>query len=264
MAVLSALRRTPGALLRNPILFVPVAVLMLFQMPQLAIQAVDPLLASAVSVAISLLFIVVMPFFQGGIVGMADEALQTPTSLETFVEEGKSNYVAVLIGYVFLVAANVVVGIVAFLGALLVGIAVFAGGAGGPSLVILAIAGIVGLLLLLAYLLFVFFVQFYAPAIVIDDMSAVEGIKHSASVVRANLVSTLGYTLIVGLLGGAIGLVFGLASMLFSPGSPAIDVGPDLSLVGVVVIALVIAVIGSLFGGFFGVYQVAFYREVTR
>lgn len=87
----------------------------------------DPLLASAVSVAISLLFVVVMPFFQGGIVGMADEALRTPTSLETFVEEGKSNYVAVLIGYVFLVAASVVVGSVAFLGALFVGIAAFAG-----------------------------------------------------------------------------------------------------------------------------------------
>lgn len=95
-------------------------------------------------------------------------------------------------------------------------------------------------------------------------MTAVEGIKHSASVVRANLVSTLGYTLIVGLLGGLTGLVFGLTSMLFSPGSPAIDVVPELSLVGVVVIALVIAVVGSLFGGFFGVYQVAFYREITR
>jgi len=42
MAVLSALRRTPGALQRNPVLFVPVLVIMLFQVPQVVLQSIDP------------------------------------------------------------------------------------------------------------------------------------------------------------------------------------------------------------------------------
>jgi hypothetical protein len=97
MAVLSALRRTPGALQRNPILFVPVLVITLFQVPQLVLQSINPLLASVVSLEFSLIFILVKPFFQAGIIGMADEALDGRTSLESFLREGKVNYVSVLV-----------------------------------------------------------------------------------------------------------------------------------------------------------------------
>ena len=261
MAVLNALRRTPGALQRNPVLFVPVLVIVLFQVPQLVLQTIDPLLASVVSLGFSLVFIVVIPFFQGGIVGMADEALDGRTSLDSFLREGKSNYVSLLVAYLLLLAVNFAIGIVGFLVALFGGVALLADG-GGPNPTALVIIGVIVALLVLAYLVVVFFVQFYGQAIVIDDLGAVDGFRHSYTAVRRNLASTLGYSVLVGVLGGLAGGVFAVASMLVSPRSTAVLPLPQLSVAGTAGVALLLVVLGALFGGFFGVYSVAFYRTI--
>lgn len=262
MAVLKALRRTPGALRRSPVLFAPVLVILLFQVPQLVLQSVNPLVASVVSLGLSLLFVFVMPFFQAGIVGMADEALDGRTSLERFLDEGRSNYVSILVAYLLLVAVNFVIGFVVFFAAIFGGIAFFGDVGGGANLAVLGTVGAIAGVLVLAYLLFVFFVQFYAQAIVIDDFGAVAGIEHSVSVVRQHLVSTLGYTLLVTVLGGVAGLVFAVAGLLVSPRSAAVLPLPELSLVGTVGVAVLVALLGTLFGGFFAVYSVAFYRTL--
>ena len=262
MAVLTALRRTPGALQRNPVLFVPVLVVMLFQIPQLVLQTINPLLASVASLGISLVFIVVIPFIQGGLIGMADEALDGRTSLDRFVSEGKSNYVSLLVAYLVLLAINFAIGIVGFIAALFGGVALLANGGGGPRTAVLAVIGVIVGLLVLAYLVVVFFIQFYGQAIVIDDLGAVDGLKHSFAVVRRNLVSTLGYSVLVGILGGLAGGVFAVALMLVSPQSTTVLSLPQLSVVGTVGVALLIVVLGTLFGGFFGVYSVAFYRTI--
>ena len=110
MVVLNALRRTPGALRRNPVLFVPILVISLFQVPQLALQAVNPLLSSIVSLGLSLVLLVVMPFFQGGLIAMADEALDGRTAVQTFIEAGKTNYVSILVASLALMAVNFVLG----------------------------------------------------------------------------------------------------------------------------------------------------------
>jgi hypothetical protein len=222
MAFLNALRGTPGALQRNPVLFVPVLVLMLFQVPQLVLQSIDPLLASVVSLGLSLVFVFVMPFFQAGIIGMADEALDERTSLESFLREGEANYVSVLVAYLVLVAVNFAIGFAAFIMAIPIGFAVFSDLRGGVGIVVLAIAGMIALIIGLAYLLFIFFIQFYGQAIVIDDFGAVDGLKHSYAVVRRNLVSTLGHSVLVGVLGGLAGGVFAIASMLVSPQSTTV------------------------------------------
>lgn len=262
MAVLNALRRTPGALQRNPVLFVPVLVIMLFQVPQLVLQSINPLLASVASLGLSLVFIIVIPFFQGGIIGMADEALDGRTSLDSFVREGKSNYVSLLVAYLLLLAINFAIGIVGFFVALFGGVALLANGGEGPNFVALAIIGVIVALLVLAYLVVVFFIQFYGQAIVIDDLGAVDGLKHSYAVVRSHLVSVLGYSVLVGILGGLAGGVFAIASMLVSPQSTTVLSLPQLSMVGTIGVALLIVVLGALFGGFFGVYSVAFYRTI--
>jgi hypothetical protein len=262
MAVLNALRRTPGALQRNPVLFVPVLVLMLFQVPQLVLQSISPLLASVVSLGLSLVFVFVMPFFQAGIIGMADEALDGRTSLECFLREGKDNYVSVLVAYLVLVAVNFAIGFAAFIVAIPIGFAVFSDLHGGVGIAVLAVAGLIAVVVVLAYLLFVFFIQFYGQAIVIDDLGAVDGLKHSYAVVRRNLVSALGYSALVGILGGLAGGVFAIASMLVSPQSTALLSLPRLPVVATVGVALLVVVLGALFGGFFGVYSVAFYRTI--
>ena len=263
MAVLKALRQTPSALQRNPILFVPVLVVLLFQIPQLVLQAVNPLVASIVSMVLSLVLIFVMPFFQAGIVGMADEALDGRTTLDSFLREGKSNYVSVLAASLVLVAVNFVLGVVAFFVAIFGGFAILGDTGGGIGTVGLVIIGLIGALVVLAYLLVVFFVQFYSQAIVVDDLGAVDGLKHSISVARHHLVSTLGYSVLVGILGGVAGGVFGIASLLSSPQSTSALALPEVSLAGVVGVTLLVIAFGTLFGGFFGVYSVAFYRTIN-
>ena len=57
MAVLTALRESPSALARNPVLFVPVFVAMAVQLPVLLVQSVNPILASVASAVVSLLSI---------------------------------------------------------------------------------------------------------------------------------------------------------------------------------------------------------------
>lgn len=264
MAVLRALGQTPGALRRNPVLVVPVLAIALFQVPQLLLQAVAPLVASVVSLALSLGFVFVMPFFQAGLVGMADEALAGQTSLNTFLEEGRSNYVSILAAYLGVVAVNFALGIVVFPAAVFGGFAVFSDAAGGVGAAVLLVLGLVVAFVAVAYLLFVFFVQFYGQAIVLDDLGAVDGIKRSASVVRHNLASTLGYSVLAGALGGIAGVVFGGVSLLASPQSQALFALPYPAWAGAVGGSVVVVLLASLFGAFFSVYSVAFYRSIDE
>jgi hypothetical protein len=265
MAVLNALRGTPSALRRNPVVLVPILVISLFQVPQLALQAINPLLSSVVSLGLSLVFLVVMPFFQGGLIGMADEALNGRTALQTFVEDGKSYYVSILVAYLALVAVNFALGMVGFFVALVGGIFVFgSGGLESASIAVLAVLGIIVAAIVLLYLLVLFFVQFYGQAIVLEDMGAVDGLKQSVSVVRQHVVSVLGYSILVGILGGLFGGVLSVLSLLLSPESEATVPLPELSLPLVAVLGLLVLIIGTLFGGFFAVYSVSFYRELTQ
>ncbi|SFG90078.1 hypothetical protein SAMN04488063_3217 [Halopelagius inordinatus] len=264
MALLNALRRTPSALRRNPVVFVPILVLSLFQVPQLALQAVDPLLSSLVSLGLSLVFVLVMPFFQGGIIAMADEALDGRTALRTFVDGGKAHYVSILVAYLALMAVNFVLGMIAFFaGTFGIAFILGSGGLASANVAALATVGIIVAVVVLLYLLVLFFVQFYGQSIVIEDTGAVGGLKRSASVVRAHLASTLGYSILVGVLGGVFGGIVGVFSLLLSPQSAAAFHLPALSLPVVAIVGVLVLLAGTLFGGFFSVYSVAFYRELT-
>lgn len=265
MVVLDSLRRTPSALRRNPVLLVPILAISVVQVPQLALQSVSPLLSSVVSLGLSLVFLVVMPFFQGGVIAMADEALDGRTTLQTFIDEGKANYVSLLVAYLALMAVNFVLGMIAFFGALFGGIFVLgSGGIESASVAVLAVIGVVIAVLALLYLLVLFFLQFYGQAIVLEEMDAVDGLTHSVSVVRQHIVSTLGYSILVGILGGVFGGIVGGFSLVLSPESAAAFDLPELSLPLVAGVGLLVLVAGTLFGGFFAVYSVSFYRGLTR
>ena len=278
MAALQALRTASGALRRSPVLFVAAAAFGLLQLPGLVAQSIDPLVGAVVSLGFSGITIFVTPFFLGGILGMANEAIDGPTSLGTFVDEGKSNYVSLLVVYFVLVAINFVLGIVGFFAAIVVGALWFSGGGGGSHLVPLAIVAAVAGVALLGYLLVVFVTQFFGHAVVVDDCGAVESLKRSAWCVRHNLVSVVGYTLLVSVGGGVFGLVAGLFSVLTSPqaaggmgeggvgSAPAatplpVDL-PSVGLAGTAVLVVLLVVVTGLFGGFFAAYSTAFYRQI--
>jgi hypothetical protein len=261
---LNSLRQTPSTLLENPILFVPVVILMAFQVPQLALQSTNPFLSGIVSLGLSSVFIVVMPFFQGGLIGMADEAIDRRTTFQTFIEEGKSNYVSILVAYFGLMAINFLLGMIAFVGVIFGGALLFQNG--DPQSVTtggLAVVSLIVAIVFLMYLLLLFFAQFYGQAIVLDGRNVVGGFKQSISVVRHHLVSTLGYSLIGAIVGGLAGIIFTAASVILSPQPPAMFALPDPSFPIVVSTALIVAIAGVLGGGFLTVYSVSFYRALT-
>lgn len=264
MAVLNSLRETPDALFRNPVILLPILIIVALQLPQMILQSVNPLISSLVSFVVSLLMIVIVPFFQGGMIGMSSETLDGQTSIDTFLEEGKSNYLSILVAYLLLFGFNLVLGAFVVIPAVVIG-AVLLGGVplGRIGFVVLAVVGIIAVIAVLVYLVIMFFLQFYGHAIVLDDLGAIDGLKRSVSRVRHNLKSTLGYTILVLVLGGIVGLILGAGSTLTSPQTATLLNLPEPSLLVIIVISLILTVLMTVFGGFFAVYSVAFYRKLT-
>jgi len=261
MGALKALQRTPGALARNPVLVIPVLIIGLFQLPQLLLQATNPLLASAVSLGISLVFLLISPFFQAGIIGMADEALDGQTRLSSFIADGKAHYVNVLVAYILLIVIGFVLFIVSFIISFILGILVL------PHMEFSGFAvGVFGLVFVIAYLpmlILLFFLQFYGQAIVLDNEGAIDGIKKSASLVRHNLLSTLGYSIIAGVFGGGLGLVLGGLSILASPQPAQFMNLPEIAFPTLAAAILVVIVLSSIIGSGLAIFSVAFYRDVS-
>ncbi len=282
MAALQALRPAASGVVRNPILVVIAAVFGLSQLPSLLVPTGRPVLASLISLGTTGVLILVLPFLQGGLLGMASEAIAGRTSLGTLIADGKTNYVSLLLAYFVLLAINVVFGVLVFVGAFvgIIGGSVAGGGAssagtglvGGGSTV-LAVIAIIALGVILVYLLVTLFVQFYAHAIVLDDRDVVAGFRRSVGLVRSNLLSVLGYSVILGVGSMLLGTLAAGGSVLFGPQaqgsagvpSPFVDlvsVEPTVAVVGVVAVAYL--VLTGVFGAFYATYSVAFYETISR
>jgi hypothetical protein len=141
----------------------------------------------------------------------------------------------------------------------------------GVDPTLLAVVAVVIGGLLLAYLLVVFAVQFYAHAIVLDGAELVEGFRRSAGLVRSNLLSVAGYTLV--LLAGSVafGTLAAVASVVFGPQSAGVSGTPFAGLAGVEPTLPVLAVVAvgyllltSAFTAFYATYSVAFYEDISR
>ncbi|WP_225336544.1 DUF7847 domain-containing protein [Halomicrobium urmianum] len=259
MAVIDALRRTPSALARNPILVVVFGLFALVQAPQLLAQAVSPVVAGLLSLALTGVLLLVTPFVQAGTMQMADDALDGRTSLRTFVAAGKEHYLSVLGAYLVVFGVSFVLGAVGFVVAIFGGIALGAGG--GASTGSLIGLGLVVGVILLAYLAFAFLVQFYAQEIVLNGASAIESLRQSAGLVRRNVLSTAGYFVVV--MGGSlvVGGGIGVASTFLLPaGTQASAATPPLSAVLLYTVVYVVGI--ALLGSLFAVYAVAFWREL--
>ena len=276
MAALHALRPAVGGIVRNPILLLVTALYGLAQVPNFFVPPTQPILAAVVSLATFGVFVLALPFFQGGLLGMASEAIAGRTGLGTLVAEGKANYVSLLLGYFVLLAINLVFGFVAFMG----GLIVIVGGAAsmpaeapgvGIDPTLLALLAIVGGGFLLAYLLVTFAVQFYAHAIVLDDTDLVDGFRRSVGLVRSNLLSVFGYTLILLVGSVVLGTLAAAASLLLNPQPTGMSGTPfaDLASIEPTLPVLVVAGVGyllltSAFAAFYATYSVAFYESIGR
>ena len=263
MAVLKALKQTPGTFWRNPVIALPMIAVVLLQAPTFAAEFLDPFVAVALSLGVSVVFLFLIPFFQGGIIGMANEALDTSTSMGTFFSEGRSNYVSIFGAYLFLIAINIVFGIIAFFLFFFGIVAAYPGASDGGSTLSILLPAAIGLLVGLGYLLFNFFVQFYSQAIVIDDYSAIGGLKHSIGVVRQNLLSTFGYSLLAGSIGIGFGIFAAVISVFASPTSMATVATETLPLSWYIGFGLGGGVLTVLFGSLMTIFAVAFYKIIA-
>lgn len=265
MVVLSALRSAIAGLARNPVLLVATAILALLQLPQLLAQLLGPLLASVVSLLFSLAFVVVVPFFQGGLLGMAEEALGGHTRLGTFLDAGRDHYWSMLAAYLILLGALVAFWLVVVVLAVLVG-AVLLGSAGASlsNPAVLAVVGLLVAVVVLVYLGVVFFLQFYGQAIVVDGVGTIDGFRRSIRLVRGNLLPTLGYFLLSGVVGVVFGGLAALATLAMTPAQSAVLPIPTLSPGGVAAVAILLVAATALFTAFFMTFSVAFYLGISR
>ena len=261
MALLNALRTAGSAVRRNPVLLVATTLVGVLQMPQLFAQTIDSLAATAVSLAFSALWRLLVPFVQGGVLGMANEAIDGDTRLGRFVREGSAHYVSLFAVYLLLVAVSLVLGVVVVvagffgLGGMLIS-------GGDHNTAVLAAVAVVAVLVGLCYLLAAFFLQFYGHAIVVDDVGAVEGLRRSARCVRRNLPSSFGYSVVSAVVGAAFGLFGAAFSVLTTPAGVAAFDLPTLSLAGAVGLLAAFAVVTGLVSALMAAFSVAFYREI--
>lgn len=267
--IIQALQAGSSALRRNPSIVAIMLVISLLQLPTQFAQLAGPLVSAVFSLGVSLLFILLVPFIFAGMIGMADEALNGKTSLSTFVETGKQYYLSMMGAYLLVLGGSIVFGLVVFIALTVFGITVFAaiGGASGASVSGAVLGGIALVVITGLFLSFIplFFIQFYGQAIVLDGESAIGGFKRSVSLVRRNLLSVFGYSMLVFGVGIISGLFSSIPSTLLSvqtaqpsptPGFPEIPLSiiAGLIIVGTVMMGLV----GSLFLTF----SVAFYRSL--
>lgn len=262
MTVLHALRTAFGSVRRNPAIVLVAGAVALLQLPSTFAQSLDPLVGGVVSLAASGLLLLLAPFIQGGLIGMAAEALDGETDVGTFLDEGKSNYLQLLGAYVLLFGVNFVLGVVVILPLVFGSVFVFGSGA-SVSHAVLAVVALIVLLGGLAYVLAMFFLQFYAQAIVLDGQGIVGGFRRSAGLVRRNLASTAGYTALAIVVGGLFGIVVGASSIAASPQTLAALDLPSLSTGGLALLAVVIVAVTAVSTAVLLTFSVAFYTEIS-
>lgn len=200
MGVRSAFGSGGRLVLQQPLLFgVAAAVAVVSGVVQLG-QFVGPV----VQLLLTLVSFALVPFFMGGLYGLADEAFDGRARFGTFLDEGIANYLSLLLGYVllfvFVFIAGIPIAIVGvillFVVGLLVGVALLGGG-GALGWVTIAVLGTVVVLVLVLPLLAVIAVlQFYDVAIVLEDEAPVESFRRSYRLARSRLANVLGYTIV--------------------------------------------------------------------
>ena len=258
MGAIAAGRQAVGAVVRNPILIVVTLLLGIIQVPQLLVQVVNSTAVVIASGILSLVFLFLYPFFYGGIVGMGDEAIEGKTRLGTFVSAGRTHYASLFGAFLILLVIGIVYAVVLGIISVVGGIAVFSLGNEAGSGALLGVVGLV-LVVVLASILLFFSIQFFGQAIVLDGVGAVEGYKRSIGAVRRHKLSTLGYTVVIGLVGGFFGAL-GAALSLF--GAAGVGGSPTLSTGGALVALAVFVVFSGVIGAFTMTYGVSFYRQI--
>lgn len=206
MATIQSFNESLGVLKRNPLLFAAGLLYSVVVLPQSALSILG---IPFVPTLLQMVTFFVTPFVVAGILAMAYEGRERPTSFPTFKKVGKDRYLRLLLGNVVQFAIAAVFGVVLLVVLVVTvgfGIAAAINGGSDPSSALLGSVGVAAVagvaVVALLYLLLSFFLQFYAAAYVVDDADVIDGFVRSVGVVKENFVSALGF--------GVINLTIGL------------------------------------------------------
>jgi len=231
MGVVQSFTEAFGVLKRNPVVFVVGAFYAVILLPQTALSMMSIPLVPQLLQAVTFF---VTPFVLAGLLGMVYEGRVRSTGMGTFVKIGKSKYLSLLAANLVQVAITIVFAIVSVI--VLIGLVFVLGigfAAASPESGLaafgitfaLAIGG-----LMIVFLLIQFFLQFFAPAIVVDNIGVVGGYRRSVGLVKRNIVQTLGFglvNLLLSLLLISPGLLLAVAAFLgLGPFGGASTAGP--------------------------------------
>jgi hypothetical protein len=260
MVLVSAFKDGSAALRANPILVV--AGLLVGAGRQL--QYVDHFIESPLlSAGASLAWLVIFPFVLGGFIGTARAAIEgMDTSVSQFVTIARTHYVRLLLATVVFVVTVLgtaiglgVVGFVLGIGSMALGaiheMAAFATGVGSL------------LVWLVAILVVIMFVQFYDAAIVVEDQNVTGSFRRSIALVRSNLKSVVGFSLVWVLLLNAFFIPEYLVQLTVTDAGPAevlpVDLGVPITVL--LPIGIVLSAVG--FAYFYTVYTAYYLRLIA-
>jgi len=163
-----------------------------------AVQFVNPLLAYPATGVVYLL----LPFFVGGLVAYVAASMTETPSFGQFLAAGRDHYVGLLLGGLLLgvvtLVLYVLVAIVFFVAVVLVFGFALNTGLGTATLLVVALLSLVGFLVVLVPW---FLSQFFPAAMVLDGDGVADSFRRSLSLVRANVLSVLGFDLLAFVIG---------------------------------------------------------------
>ncbi|MWV41683.1 hypothetical protein [Natrialba sp. INN-245] len=260
MAVIPAFRDGWTVLRENPVILLGGFLLAIAGQLAATGEIVDSLAVIAVGFVAALLL---SPFLLGGIIGMALEALEgSTTTLERLAESGRACYLSllgasILFGMLMFGVTFAAMFIGVFGVALGFGVAGVEGGTAG--LIGVGISILVTIVVLLLVFLLFLFLQFYNTAIVVENERAFSSFSRSISVVRSNLLSVVGYSILwIGIGMIAFAPIVGLELALVEPGL-ADGIGET---VGYAITALAGIVVTGLLYSYLYTVHTAYYRRL--
>jgi hypothetical protein len=255
MELVSAFKDGSAALRANPILLVAGLLVGAGSQLQYLDQVIDSPLVSA---GASLGWLVVFPFVLGGFIGTARAAIEgADASIHQFVTTARTHYVRLLVATVafLLIILGTVVG---------VGIVGLVFGIGSMALAAInemaAFAGGVVFLLIwvVSLLVVIMFVQFYDAAIVIEEQSVTDSFRRSIALVRANLTSVVGFSLVWTLLVNLFFIPEYLIQLTVTDAAPAgvlpVDIGIPIAVllpIGIVLSAVGFAYLYTVYTAYY-------------
>ena len=123
-------------------------------------------------------------------------------------------------------------------------------------------------MILLLVVVPLFFLQFFDLAVVVSDTSALESFKRSYSIVRHNIRSVLGFSILINLVGAIVAipgnwLLFGSPTTVEELQNTLVQASGSIPSDGLLLYVVFLVVVGTVIRAVTLTYRVKFYTSVT-